>query len=247
MAMISVKRFCLSLIAIAVAGLAAAVPESEAVAVSAASSKPTTPAVIRAFDAWEEPSIMTRAWFQQAYQAGFRLFVVQDDTVLTAATNASTHTIVAAAEAAGLQVGAFTCSPADYAAGIKAFGGLPMAFFAFDIEPGNGPGGSNCNGSGSTIVPVTAAEVATVKAAGIRPVIYSFPVGWQGGSGFTNVPLWASQDNSRTTLRNWTPSLSTPFNPTFGGWTQSSLMGMQNVWLSFDGVMVDLDSISANY
>ena len=208
----------------------------------------TGPAVIRAFDAWEEPSIMTEAWFRTAYKAGFRMFIVQDDTVLTPATDASTQTIVTAAEAAGLQVAAFTCSPEDYAAGISAFGGLPMAFFAFDVEPGNGPEGSNCNGTGSTIVPVTSAEVAAVQTDGIRPVIYSYPDGWQGGSGFTNIPLWASQDNLSITLKNWVPSLtSPPFSPTFGGWTQSGLMAMQNVWLSYDGVWIDLDSVSANY
>ncbi len=213
----------------------------------------TGPAVIKAFDAWQEPSIMTKAWFQTAYDAGFRMFIIQDDTVLTSATNASTQTIVKAAEAAGLQVAAFTCSPNDYAAGINAFGGLPMAFFAFDIEPGNDPGGINClnlsNGSGnSTIIPVTHAEVAAVQADGIRPVIYSYPYGWQGGSGFTNIPLWASQDDDNVTLENWTPSLTSPqFSPTFGGWTQSDLMGMQNVWLEYNGVWMDLDSISANY
>jgi hypothetical protein len=207
-----------------------------------------SPAVIRGFDAWEEPGIMTKAWFRKAYSAGFRIFIVQDDTVLTSATNTSTQTIVKAAEAAGLQVAAFTCSPEDYAAGISAFGGLPMAFFAFDVEPGNGPGGSNCNGTNSTIIPVTSAEVAAVQTDGIRPVIYSYPDGWQGGSGFTNIPLWASQDNSSITLKNWAPSITRPtFNPTFGGWTQSDLMAMQNVWLSYDGVWIDLDSVSANY
>ncbi len=216
--------------------------------VDAAFTTSTDPAVIRAFDAWQEPSIMTEAWFQTAYSAGFRVFIVQDDTVLTPATDASTQTIVEAAEAAGLQVAAFTCSPQDYAEGISAFGGLPMAFFAFDIEPGNGPGGSNCNGTGSTIVPVTFAEVAAVQADGIRPVIYSYPDGWQGGSGFTNIPLWASQDNSNTTLRNWVPNLtSPPFSPTFGSWKESDLMAMQNVWLLFNGVWIDLDSVSANY
>jgi hypothetical protein len=216
--------------------------------VDAAFTTSINPAVIRAFDAWQEPNIMTEAWFQTAYSAGFRMFIVQDDTVLTPATDASTQTIVEAAEAAGLQVAAFTCSPEDYAEGISAFGGLPMAFFAFDVEPGNGPGGSNCNGSDSTIVPVTSAEVAAVQTDGIRPVIYSYPDGWQGGSGFTNIPLWASQDNTRITLKNWAPSLtSPPFNPTFGGWTQSDLMAMQNVWLLFNGVWIDLDSMSANY
>ena len=206
------------------------------------------PAVIRGFDAWEEPGIMTKAWFQTAYRAGFRIFIVQDDTVLTSATDASTQKIVAAAESAGLQVAAFTCSPADYAAGIRAFGGLPMAFFAFDVEPGNGPGGSNCNGAGSAIVPVTSPEIAAVQADGIRPVIYSYPDGWQGGSGFTGIPLWASQDNSSITLRNWSPSLRNPtFSPTFGGWTQQNLMAMQNVWLQYQGVWIDLDSVSASY
>ena len=190
---------------------------------------------------------MTEAWFKAAYNTGFRIFIVQDDTVLTPATDASTYAIVKAAEDAGLQVGAFTCSPEDYAAGISAFGGLPMAFFAFDVEPGNGPGGSNCNGTNSTIVPVTSAEVAAVQADGIRPVIYSYPDGWQGGSGFTNVPVWASQDNPDITLKNWVPSLTTPFNPTFGGWTQSDLMAMQNNWLEYGGVWVDLDSVSASY
>jgi hypothetical protein len=236
------KRIMLGLAAAAVAVLA---PVSLA---SARGKAPVTnPAVVKAFDAWEAPSIMTEAWFKTAYQAGFRTFVVQDDTVLTSATNSSTYAIVQAAEAAGLQVGAFTCSPEDYAAGVTAFGGLPMAFFAFDVEPGNGPGGSNCNGSGSTIVPVTSAEVAAVQADGIRPVIYSFPDGWQGGSGFTNIPLWASQDNSSINLRNWVPSLTTRFSPTFGGWTQSNLMAMQNVWLEYNGVWIDLDSMSANY
>ncbi len=89
-----------------------------------------------------------------------------------------------------------------------------MAFFASHVEPGNGPGGSNCNGDGSTIVPVMSAEVAAVQADGIQPVIYSYPDGWQGGSGFTNVPLWASQDNSNITLRNWVPGLTSPlFSP----------------------------------
>lgn len=241
----SVKRFGFSLATIAITvGLAAA---SGPEAVAATSARSSTPAVIKAFDAWEEPSIMTQAWFQTAYQAGFRTFVVQDDTVLTSATNASTQAIVRAAEAAGLKVGAFTCSPEDYAAGISAFGGLPMAFFAFDVEPGNGPGGSNCNGSGSTIVPVTSGEVAAVEADGIRPVIYSFPDGWQGGSGFTNIPLWASQDNPRITLKTWVPSLTNPRFVAFGGWTQSDLMAMQNVYLSYNGVMVDLDSMSSNY
>jgi hypothetical protein len=212
----------------------------------------TTPStgVIKAFDAWEVPGIMTEAWFQAAYQSGFRMVILQDDTVLTSATVASTETIVKAAESAGLQVAAFTCSPEDYAAGISAFGGLPMAFFALDIEPGNGPGGSNClnNASGnSTIVPVTSAEVAAVQADGIRPVIYSYPYGWRGGSGFTNVPLWASQDNSRITLGNWKPSLTTPFNPTFGGWTQAGIMAFQNNWLEYDGVWIDLNSMSAKY
>lgn len=236
----------LSLAATAVISGLAAAPGPKAV--TAISDTPATPAVIKAFDAWEEPSIMTDAWFQKAYRAGFRTFVVQDDIVLTPATNASTQAIVEAAEDAGLQVGAFTCSPEDYAAGISAFGGLPMAFFAFDVEPGNGPGGSNCNGSGSTIVPVTSAEVAAVQADGIRPVIYSFPAGWQGGARFTNIPLWASQDNSRISLNNWVPSLTNPlFSPTFGGWAQSDLLAMQNVYLSYNGVMVDLDSMSANY
>jgi hypothetical protein len=244
-----VKRLGVSMAAIAIiVGLAAATPGTKVVAALTASPAPTTPAVIKGFDAWEEPSIMTDAWFQEAYQAGFRIFIVQDDIVLTSATDASTQAIVEAAEDAGLQVAAFTCSPEDYAAGIAAFGGLPMAFFAFDIEPGNGPGGSNCNGSGSTIVPVTSAEVAAVQADDIRPVIYSYPDGWQGGRGFTNIPSWASQDNPRLTLKTWVPSLTSPvFSPTFGGWTESDLMGMQNVWLSYNGVMVDLDSISANY
>jgi hypothetical protein len=242
----SVKRFGFSFAAIAITvGLAVG---SGSKAVAPTSAKPTAPVVIKAFDAWEQPSVMTQAWFQTAYHAGFRTFIVQDDTVLTPATNELTQAIVKAAEAAGLQVGAFTCSPEDYAAGISAFGGLPMAFFAFDVEPGNGPGGSNCNGSGSAIIPVTSAEVATVQADGIRPVIYSFPDGWQGGSGFTNIPLWASQDDPRITLKNWVPSLTNPsFNPTFGGWKQSDLMAMQNVYLSYNGVMVDLDSMSANY
>jgi hypothetical protein len=202
--------------------------------------------VIKAFDAWQEPGVMTEAWFAQAHRDGFEMAILQDDTVLTSATVASTETIVKAAEAAGLQVAAFTCDPSDYAAGIAAFGGLPMAFFAFDIEPGNGPGGSNCNGSGSAIVPVTTAEVAAVKADRIKPVIYSYPYGWQGGHGFTSDPLWASQDNSSITLKNWKPSL-TPFSPTFGGWTQADVMAIQDVYLEYDGVWVDLDSVSASY
>jgi hypothetical protein len=205
-----------------------------------------TTGVIKAFDAWEEPSVMTESWFAQAHRDGFEMAILQDDTVLTSATVASTETIVKAAEAAGLQVAAFTCDPSDYAAGIAAFGGQPMAFFAFDIEPGNGPGGSNCNGSGSAIVPVTTAEVAAVKADHIKPVIYSFPYGWQGGHGFTSDPLWASQDNSSITLRNWKPSL-TPFSPAFGGWTQADVMAVQDVYLEYDGVWVDLDSMSASY
>lgn len=213
-----------------------------------AASAAKGPAVMRGFDAWEEPGIMTKAWFQTAYGAGFRIFIVQDDTVLTSATDASTQEIVEAAESAGLQVGAFTCSPEDYAAGISAFGGLPMAFFAFDVEPGNGPGGSNCNGTGSTIVPVTSAEIAAVQADGIHPVIYSYSDGWQGGRDLTGIPLWASQDRAGITLRKWVPSLLRPrFHPTFGGWTKQDLMAMQNAWLEYDGVWVDLDSVSANY
>jgi hypothetical protein len=234
-----------SAMAIAASLLVVAVPISASA--HGSSHNPPAPAVVKGFDAWEAPSIMTQAWFKTAYNAGFRTFIIQDDTVLTAATNTSTQKIVKAAEAAGLQVGAFTCDPSDYAAGIAAFGGLPMAFFAFDVEQGNGPGGSNCNGSNSTIVPVTSAEVSAVQADGIRAVIYSFPYAWQGGSGFTNVPLWASQDNSSITLKNWVPSLATKFSPTFGGWTQSDLMAMQNVWLEYNGVWIDLDSISASY
>jgi len=134
----------------------------------------------------------------------------------------------------------------NIARNLAAFGGLPMAFFAFDIEPGNGPGGSNCNGSSSAIVPVTTAEVAAVKADGIKPVIYSFSNGWQGGDGFTSVPLWVSQDNSSVTLKNWQPGLA-PFSPAFGGWTQADVMAVQDVYLEYDGVWVDLDSVSANY
>jgi hypothetical protein len=205
-----------------------------------------TTGVIKALDAWEEPSVMTAAWFAQAHHDGFKMIVLQDDTVLTPATAASTEAMVKAAEAAGLQVAAFTCDPSDYAAGVAAFGGLPMAFFAFDIEPGNGPGGSNCNGSGSAIVPVTAAEVAAIKADGIKPVIYSFSNGWQGGDGFTSVPLWVSQDNSGVTLKNWKPGLA-PFSPAFGEWTQADVMAVQDVYLEYDGVWVDLDSVSASY
>jgi hypothetical protein len=66
------------------------------------------------------------------------------------------------------------------------------------------------------------------------------------GGGFTDIPLWASQDNSGITLRNWKPSLA-PFSPTFGGWTQSDVMAMQNVYLEYNGVWIDLDSMSASY
>ena len=236
---------------VAVTSPASAAPVTARPAASVTAGTAMSFSLSKAFDAWEVPGTMTEAWFRTAYQQyGFRMVILQDDTVLTSATVASTETIVKAAESAGLQVAAFTCSPEDYLAGISAFGGLPMAFFAFDIEPGNGPGGSNClnNASGnSTIVPVTSAEVAAVQADGIRPVIYSYPYGWQGGSGFTNVPLWASQDNSRITLGNWKPSLTTPFAPTFGGWTQTDVMAFQNNWLEYDGVWIDLDSMSAKY
>ena len=79
-------------------------------------------------------------------QAGFRTFVVQDDTVLTSATNASTQAIVKAAEAAGLQVGAFTCSPEDYAAGISAFGGCQWHSSRLTSSQAMGPAAQTATG-----------------------------------------------------------------------------------------------------
>ncbi len=52
----------LSLATTAIIGGLAAAPGPKAVA--AGSAKPPPPAVIKAFDAWEEPGTMTEAWFQ---------------------------------------------------------------------------------------------------------------------------------------------------------------------------------------
>jgi len=139
----------------------AAVPTAVPTKVPApASTAPALPSpVVRALDS--DNPISDPAWFVQAYDAGFRLYILSSTEFGTCTPLARAQAQLAMAMDAGLAIAAYSRDPRCWREGIAATGSfrLRLQFFALDIETG-GP-------------QLTRDMISGVQSSGVRPVVYT--------------------------------------------------------------------------
>lgn len=189
-------------------------------------------------------TIADPAWFERMYQRGFRLYVMHSTSWGTCAPWPNTQSQLAAALAAGLKIAVYTRDPRCWQGGIQATGqyASQLQFFALDIETDPG-------------IAVTRQMVDGVQAMGVRPVIYSGASMWPqimrgAAADFADVPLWDSNVTGRLDPSSWTADLQSPAPIAYGGWNTPAnpRVLMQHAFNAvYDGVTVDLDSVSASF
>lgn len=186
-------------------------------------------------------TITDPTWFVQAYNAGFRLYVMHSTAWGTCDPWYRTQTQLKMALDAGLKIAVYTRDPRCWQGGITAAGPYQaqLQFFALDVETGG--------------VAVTRAMVDGVKGMGVRPVIYSGSGMWpqimNNSSAFADVPLWDTNAGS-VNYSTWTADYLTPAPVTYGGWNTATNMriGVQQKFnQTLNGVVVDLDSFDATF
>ncbi|MEV7132045.1 PKD domain-containing protein [Arthrobacter sp. NPDC093128] len=186
-------------------------------------------------------TITDPAWFVQAYNAGFRLYVMHSTAWGTCNPWYRTETQLKMALDAGLMIAVYTRDPRCWQGGISAAGPYQnqLQFFALDVETGS--------------VPVTRAMVDGVKGMGVRPVIYSGSGMWpqimNNSTAFADVPLWDTNAGS-VNYSTWTADYLMPTPVSYGGWNTATNMriGVQQKFnQTLNGVVVDLNSFDATF
>ncbi|MBP1231564.1 PKD repeat protein [Arthrobacter sp. PvP102] len=186
-------------------------------------------------------TITDPAWFVQAYNAGFRLYIMHSTAWGTCDPWYRTQTQLKMALDAGLMIAVYTRDPRCWQGGISAAGPYQgqLQFFALDVETGS--------------VPVTRAMVDGVKGMGVRPVIYSGSGMWpqimDSSTAFDDVPLWDTNAGS-VNYSTWTADYLVPTPVPYGGWNTSTNMriGVQQKFnQTLNGVVVDLNSFDATF
>ncbi|CAN7375554.1 PKD domain-containing protein [Arthrobacter sp. LjRoot78] len=186
-------------------------------------------------------TITDPAWFVQAYNAGFRLYVMHSTAWGTCNPWFRTQTQLKMALDAGLMIAVYTRDPRCWQGGISAAGPYQsqLQFFALDVETGG--------------VPVTRAMVDGVKSMGVRPVIYSGSGMWpqimNNSTAFADVPLWDTNAGSLD-YSSWAADYAVPTPVPYGGWNTSTNMriGVQQKFnQTLNGVVVDLNSFDATF
>ena len=230
----------------------AAVPNTVPNAVPTAAPAPasTAPAlpspVLRALDS--DNPISDPAWFVQAYDAGFRLYILSSTEFGTCTPLARTQAQLAMAMDAGLAIAAYTRDPRCWREGIAATGSfrIRLQFFALDIESG-GP-------------QLTRDMISGVQSSGVRPVVYTGARMWDeimgaGTTEFSDVALWdAVPVEPGSTAVPGLPDdaadlLSPPPIP-FGGWNESANLRVgvqQHFERVFNGVNIDVNTFSTRF
>jgi len=226
------------------AGVQAASPNAVPTAASTAPAPPSP--VLRALDS--DNPISDPAWFVQAYEAGFRLYILSSTEFGTCTPLARTQAQLAMAIDAGLAIAAYTRDPRCWREGIAATGSfrIRLQFFALDIEMG-GP-------------QLTRDMISGVQSSGVRPVIYTGARMWdeimgQGTTEFSDVALWdAVPVEPGSTAVPGLPDdpadlLSPPPIP-FGGWNASENLRVgvqQHFERVFNGVNIDVNTFATSF
>jgi hypothetical protein len=202
--------------------------------------------VIKALDS--DNPISDPGWFVQAFEAGFRLYILNSTEFGTCTPLARTQAQLAMALDAGLAIAAYTRDPSCWREGITATGSFRtrLQFFALDIETG-GP-------------PLTRDMVTGVQSAGVRPVVYSGTVMWQeimgaGNAEFSDVALWDAVpappgSTAVPGLPDDPADLLSPAPVPFGGWneTENLRVGVQQHFERvFNGVNIDVDTFAKSF
>lgn len=213
-----------SLLAVAVAG-----------APAASSAEPS----VKVLDT--TATITDPGWFVNAYNAGFRLYVLHSTAWGTCTPWDRTQTQLKMALDAGLRIAVYTRNAQCWQGGIEATGPYreQLEFFALDVETGEPP--------------VTRAMVDGVQEMGVRPIIYSthtmWPVIMANSTDFSDLPLWDA-DPRAFDYAQWTPDHLSPAPVNYGGWNTEDNMrvGIQQKFnQDLGGIRVDLDSFSADF
>ena len=229
----------------------AAVPSPAAVPTPPTQSTHTTqpaqpPPVLRAMDS--DNPIADPAWFVQAYEAGFRLYILSSTEFGTCTPLARTQAQLAMALDAGLAVAAYTRDPRCWREGIAATGSfrIRLQFFALDIESG-GPR-------------LTREMITGVQSSGVRPVIYTGALMWDDIMGaatteFADVALWDAAPvppglAAVPGLPDDPADLLSPEPIAFGGWNSGGNLRVgvqQHFERVFNGVNIDVNTFAASF
>lgn len=186
-------------------------------------------------------TITDPGWFVNAYNAGFRLYVLHSTAWGTCTPWDRTQPQLKMALDAGLMVAVYTRNAECWRGGIEATGPYrdQLQFFALDVETGEPR--------------ITRAMVDGVKDMGVRPVIYSSQYMWPGimvnSTEFSDVPLWEADPRSFD-YAGWTADHLSPAPVPYGGWNTSANMrvGIQQKFnQNVGGVVVDLNSFNAGF
>ncbi|TFC17534.1 hypothetical protein [Cryobacterium sp. MDB2-10] len=214
--------------------------------VPAQSSRAQPSPAIRALDS--DNPISDPAWFVQAYEAGFRLYILSSTEFGTCTPLARTQAQLAMAIDAGLAIAAYTRDQRCWREGIAATGSfrIRLQFFALDIETG-GP-------------PLTRAMITGVQSTGVRPVVYTGARMWDdimgaGTTEFSDVALWDAvpvQPGSTAVagLPDDPVDLLSPAPIPFGGWNASGNLRVgvqQHFERVFNGVNIDVNTFARSF
>lgn len=196
---------------------------------------------VKAFDSAN--TISDPAWFNKAYSAGFRLYILNTVRWGTCDPWPLAQTQIQAALAAGLKVAAYTRNPNCWENGILATGPYQkqLQFFAIDVETDPG-------------VAATKSMVDGIKAMGVRPIIYTNYLMWphiqqNTANSFSKLPLWDAQ-NSQFPYSNWQANYLSPTPITFNYWNTTDntrIAVQQQIEYPLNGINVDLDSFDATF
>ncbi len=187
--------------------------------------------------------ITDQAWFDRAYDEGFRLYVLHSTAWDTCDEWYRTVPQLQMAIDAGLKIAAYTRDPRCWKQGILATQPYvdQLQFFALDIEKKPG-------------IPVTREMVDGVKSLGVRPVIYTGAGMWDSvqanlDKNFSDVPLWDTNVGDFD-YKTWTADYLQPAPVAYGGWNTPVNMriGVQQQFeYKLNGVNVDLNSFRSSF
>ncbi len=167
-------------------------------------------ALVRAVDVsgWSG-DIAPSAW-QSMRSSGIELAIIQGWGGTPAGTGPNPSAVQQAtgAAAAGILVAGYVWPPSSWPAAWPTIGlGAALSFLALDVEAG---------------AAVREPDVAGVKSAGIRAVIYTAKYAWDeimgGIAHFGDVPLWDAGGSQYGGGSRWPVSLQEEWTP-YGGWT----------------------------
>jgi hypothetical protein len=182
-------------------------------------------------------------WFKQAYDEGFRLYILHATNWGTCDEWYMTKPQLKMALEAGLAIAIYTRNPECWKEGILAAGPYvsDLQFFALDIESDPGK-------------PVTREMIDGIKKLNVRPVIYTGSGMWNGiqagnTEDFSDVPLWDT-DTTAFDYKTWDADYLSPTPVAYGGWNTPTTMriGVQQQFeFNLNGIHVDLNSFKADF